>query len=67
MLNIEKWKDELIAITTEGYGVGVYKNEPIKCHEINCVDCELHWRKGGYKDCDSNYIDWLSSEVTKCE
>lgn len=57
MLNAEKFKEEILSINDV---FGVYKGEPVCCHDLLCKNCKFHDIKS--IACGFNRINWMLSE-----
>ena len=57
MTNFEKWKDEILKITHDGYEVAVKDGVPKPCVGI-CDQCEFERES----PCIVNFVDWLLAE-----
>ena len=60
MTNFEKWKDEILKITHDGYEVAVKDGAPKPCVGI-CDQCEFERES----PCRAKFVEWLLSEYEK--
>lgn len=59
MTNFEKYKDELLSISSRGLvAVDKKTRKPTRCKDFNCTNCHI---KGN--GCVSNLIKWLYEEA----
>ena len=61
MINFEKWKDTILAITNHNDGFAVNNGVPCYCSELDCKECDLH---GG---CEKKRFEWLYAEYVEPE
>lgn len=59
MLNIEKWKTELLEFSD----IAVVGGIPQNCDIVTCTDCDFCKSE----DCHKSFIKWLSSEYVRPE
>lgn len=62
MLNVERWKNILIAIRTAGEFFAVRKGVPCECSSTECKDCDF-----SEETCEAETIRWLCEEYKGSE
>ena len=64
MLNKEKYAKEILDIVCEtGSNPAIINNTPIKCDDIQCSECKLHY----CNSCAIGFTEWANSEYKERE
>lgn len=56
--NMEHFRDELLTMANEEYGIGMMNGKLIPCESIICTMCDF--KTPNY--CNSNFVKWLMAE-----
>jgi len=61
MTNFEKWKDKILAITSNDDEFAVNDGALCRCSEIACTECDFH------EPCCKHRYEWLYAEYVEPE
>ena len=62
MINVEKWKNEILECVNGNSEVALCKGKPTPCNGTNCYDCDIYNVKG---ECSANIIKWMFKEYAE--
>lgn len=61
MTNFEKYKDELLMLAQNGYGIALWEGEPDSCEDTPCCRCDFGMFGTG--NCRAKLVKWLYREA----
>ena len=61
MTNFEKYRDELLRLAQNGFGVALWEGRLDSCEDTPCCRCEFGMFGKG--NCHAKFVKWLYREV----